>query len=246
LIIPDSCHAWETKMKKDKDSKKILDNLKQDVCIDESVTDNFFTLLAEKGKPESPSKAKKAAFNIVKEHNEHFTLQGATIPEDMFRILFRIESVSALKYLIPDEIKGLSDREIKESPDEELLSLTNQYTGLVDLGNPLKIVWVTDFEEIEPIIDKFDTVCDRLGIIAQENENRYIIYSYDRDNINESLYVPRSLDAIDNPEFSIVEDCDAKTGITKSLNPDNNQGLSEAVHRGCLVTPKTWELKTRQ
>lgn len=188
MKIPDSCHEWETKMKEDKDSNKILDNLKKDVCIDASVTDSFFALLAKKGNPKSSSESEEDAYNVVKEHSEEFTVKGQTLPEDMFRVLFRIEYVTDLRYRIPDELdkQGINHNKIEELTDEDLLSLTNEYKGSVYLGNPLKIVWITDFEEIEPIINDIDTACDRLGLKIPKNENRCIICSYDRDDINES------------------------------------------------------------
>ena len=57
------------------------------------------------------------------------------------------------------------------------------------------------------------------------------------------MHLPRSFDGIDNGQFEVVEDCNADAGKTLPLNLPREQGLPEAVHRGCKVEPEIFEVE---
>ena len=58
-----------------------------------------------------------------------------------------------------------------------------------------------------------------------------------------NLHLPRSFDGIANNQFEVVEDCNADAGKTVPLNLMREQGLPEAVHRGCKVEPEIFKVE---
>jgi len=116
------------------------------------------------------------------------------------------------------------------------------YKGTLDLGNRLDIVWVADNEKSEQIGLK--ELVDRLGLKGLEKESRCIRIVYRRDKAKKDLHLPRSFDGIDNGQFEVVEKCEAVAGKTLPLNLPREQGLPEAVHRGCTVEPEIFEVES--
>jgi hypothetical protein len=76
-----------------------------------------------------------------------------------------------------------------------------------------------------------------------EKERRCLKIVYKRDKLKKNLHLPRSFDGINQGRFEVVEDCNADAGKTLPLNLPQEQGLPEAVHRGCRVEPEIFKLE---
>lgn len=244
---PETCKVWVEKMEANEDCSKILDNLRKDNCIKSEISDEFFKRLATKGNPCNPEDAKNTAINIVKDDHDRFVCQGGKIPSNSFETLFRLEGVGKLGRHLPDEHLckfGIRDRKTlnpKELPDDELNIIVHMYKGTLDLGNRLDIVWVADSKKSGRIGLK--ELIDRLGLANLEEEDRCLKIVYKREKAKKNLHLPRSFDGIDNGQFEVVEDCNADAGKTLPLNLPHEQGLPEAVHRGCKVKPEIFEVE---
>jgi len=241
--IPDICNSWHEKIKCGNDQEqRILGNLCKDNCINSEITDVFFNRLAAKGDPDSPEVAKNTTIDIVWADPDRFVCQGEEIPSDSFEMLFRLEDVKKLGDLLPDDylcgfgIRDLKTFNRKELTDDELSDILHRYKGELDLGNKLDVVWVADNEKTEQIDPK--ELVDRLGLDNLENEERCLKIGYKRDEAKKPLHLPRCFDGINQGRFEVVEDCNADAGKTAPLSLPREQGLPEAVHRGCKVTPE--------
>lgn len=248
MDVPDICKTWLEKMKSgNNQDKRILENLRKDNCIKTEISDEFFNRLSAKGNPCSPEDAKNAAIDIVKADPGRFVCQGGKIPSNSFNTLFRLEDVKKLGKHLPDEHLrnfGIRDRKTlnsKELPDDELSIIVHMYKGTLDLGNRLDIVWVADSKKSGRIGLK--ELVDRLGLANLEEEDRCLKIVYKREKAKKNLQLPRSFDGIDNGQFEVVEDCNADAGKTLPLNLPREQGLPEAVHRGCKVEPEIFEVE---
>ncbi len=248
MDIPDRCKSWREEMESGNNKdKRILDNICRDNCIKSGISDEFFKRLAAKGNPLSPEDAKNTAIDIVKTDPDRFLCQGERIPSNAFNTLFRLEDVKKLgKHLSDEHLRnfGIRDRKTlnyKELPDDELSIIVHMYKGTLDLGNRLDIVWVADSENSEQIGLK--ELVDRLGLANLEEEERCLKIVYKRDEAKKNLHLPRSFDGIDQGQFEVVEDCNADAGKTLPLNLPHEQGLPEAVHRGCKVEPEIFEVE---
>lgn len=248
MEIPDKCKSWLEKIKCGNDQdQKILENLSRDNCIKSEISDEFFKRLATKGNPCSPEDAKNTSIDIVKTDPDRFVCQGGKIPSDLFNTLFRLEDVKKLGKHLPDEHLrnfGIRDRKTlnsKELPDDELSVIVHMYKGTLDLGNRLDIVWISDSEKSEQIGLK--ELVDRLGLANLEEEERCLKIVYKRNKAKKNLHLPRSFDGIDQSQFEVVENCKADAGKTLPLTLPHEQGLPEAVHRGCRIEPEVFEVE---
>ena len=248
MDVPDICKPWLEKMESgNNQDKRILENLRRDNCIKSKISDEFFKRLADKGNPCSPEDAKNTAIDIVKTDPDRFVCQGRKIPSNSFITLFRLEDVKKLGKHLPDEHLrnfGIRDRKTlnpKELPDDELNIIVHMYKGTLDLGNRFDIVWVADSENSEQI--GLRQLVDKLGLANLEEEERCLKIVYKRNKAKKNLHLPRSFDGIDNGQFEVVEDCNADAGKTLPLNSPHEQGLPEAVHRGCKVEPEIFEVE---
>ncbi len=248
MDVPDICKSWREKIESgNNQDKRILENLRRDNCIKSSVSDEFFKRLEAKGNPGSPEDAKNTAIDIVKADPDRFVCKGGEIPGNSFETLFRLDEVEKLGKLLPDEHLckfGIRDRKTlnpKELPDDELNIIVYMYKGELDLANELDIVWVADNEKTEQI--GLRELVERLGLANLEEEERCVRIVYKRNKAKKDLHLPRSFDGIDNGQFEVVEDCNADAGKTLPLNLPHEQGLPEAVHRGCKVEPEIFEVE---
>ncbi len=243
MDVPDIYKPWL--------EKRILENLRRDNCIKSEISDDFFKRLADKGNPCRPEDAKNVAIDIVKTDPDRFLCQGGRIPSDSFNTLFRLEQVTKLEDHLPWEhlrkfgIKDKKTLNLQELPDDELSIIVHMYKGTLDLGSrdrdKLDIVWITDSKKTERIGLK--ELVDRLGLVNLEKEKRCLKIVYKRDKAEKNLHLPRSFDGIANNQFEVVEDCNADAGKTVPLNLMREQGLPEAVHRGCKVEPEIFEVE---
>ncbi len=248
MDVPDICKPWLEKMKSgNSQCQRILDNLRRDNCIKSEISDEFFKRLTAKGNPCCPEDAKNKSIDIVKADPDRFVCQGGKIPSDSFNTLFRLEDVNKLGKHLPDEHLrnfGIRDRKTlnsKELPDDELSIIVHMYKGTLDLGNDLDIVWITDNEKSEQIALK--ELVDRLGMCNLEEEERCLKIVYKRYKAKKNLHLPRSFDGIDQGQFEVVENCKADAGKTLPLTLPHEQGLPEAVHRGCKIEPEIFEVE---
>lgn len=246
--IPSTCQVWERMMKSgDGEERKILANVRKDPCLPDETEHVFFTLLANSGAPADANEAAGQAYKVVKGDADRFVCQGNQVPGERFTKLFRIDSVDALRYRIPEALAkvGLGHKDVimGDIPEEELRALTNEYKGEVKLGNDLHIVWVTDRDEAPPLLGDWKQLSDRLGRPSDGAEACCIFCGYNRDATEQTLHVPRTLDAIKIAEFVVNEDCSAESGRTRPITRPPEEGLPEAVHRSCEVVPYLWELK---
>ncbi len=250
MDVPDICKPWREKMESENNQdKRILENLRKDNCIKSEISNEFFKRLVAKGNPCSPEDAKNTAIDIVKADPDRFVCQGGKIPSNSFNTLFRLEDVKKLGKLLPDEHLrnfGIRDRKTlnsKELPDDELSIIVHMYKGTLDLGSRdrLDIVWVADSEKSDQI--GLRELVDRLGLAHLEKEKRCLKIVYKRDKAEKNLHLPRSFDGIADGQFEVVEDCNAETGKTLPLKLPPEQGLPEAVHRGCRVEQEIFEVE---
>ena len=248
MDIPRSCEQWAQAMEGGgMAARRIVANVWKEACVDSGMAQEFFDSLGRKGPFRDEHEAETGAFNVVYGDQDRFTCKGKPAAADRFRSLFRLEDVSSLRYRVPEALArgDVTDSElVGELPDEDLLTLTNEYHGEVSLGNRLGVVWCAD--AAGSLAGDMTTLVERLGIAALENADRCVLCKYDRSTTGKSLHVPRVLDAIDRPEFEVVQDCDAETGMTRPLEGSTAEGLPEAVHRCCPVVPEVWELKELQ
>lgn len=248
MDIPDICNSWSNKIESGSaGDKRILGNLRKDNCIKPKITRDFFKQLADKGSPNTPDDARNAAIDIVKADSDRFVCQGRKIPGSSFNTFLRLENVRKIKRLFdPGYLSsfGLRDKNMlnrTELPDDELNDIIQMFNGELNLGSLLDVVWVADNEGSEQI-DLMDLI-DRLGIVDLEDDERCLKLVYKRKKTKKDLHLPRSFDGIDNSQFELVENCKANSGKTLPLNLPPEQGLPEAVHRGCKVKPEIFEVK---
>lgn len=248
MDIPKICEKWALVMASGGDvERKMLDNLMRERCIREEVAREFFIRLARKGEPTSGLEARQTGEEVIREDPDTFTCQGQNTSEDAFVRLLRVEDLKALRWRIPDCLKrlGIVDEElISGLPEEELDSLTDEYEGLVMLGNRLSIVWVTDYEVAEDLLDDLEGLVDRLGLTNLVDESYCVVCVHNRKDIGLSIHVPRMFEGWDSMQFELVEDCAAQSGKTKPLTLGVEQGLPEAVHKKCEIIPEQWKLRS--
>ena len=248
MNIPSACQAWEQMMASGSGKEQgILANVRKDPCLPDGTEHDFFTRLADSGALQDAEEAAGQAYKVVKGDPDRFVCQGNPVPGERFVRLFRIDSVDALRYRVPEVLAnvGLTDKDVILShvPDEDLRVVTDEYKGEVKLGNDLQIVWVTDRYEALPVMSDWKLLSDRLGRPSDGVEARCIFCGYNRNATGRTLHVPRVLDAIGRAEFEVNEDCSAEAGKTSPIARLPEEGLPEAVHRSCEVVPELWELK---
>lgn len=247
MIIPDTCKQWAQLMDTGTEGQdRIIGNLRKDNCIEDQTEEKFYTRLGAKGNPNNSKKAWNMAIDVVKLDPDSFVCQGRQLSDKLFSKLSRLEDVKALRWHLPDQhLKkfGIRGKAFNPSdlPDDELMIVVESYTDTLNLGNQLDIVWAAD----NSIIEKVDlaSLVDRLGLIQLESEERCLKIVYDRGSTGKQVHLPRSFDGINWAGFDVVEDCDADSGKTLPLNLPHEQGLPEAVHRGCKVKPEIFEVE---
>jgi len=248
MRIPNSCAAWEKQMRSEAPQLQMLENMYHDNCLDEAVTADFFDRVSARGAPRDAFEAQKFAFQVIAASPDSFACQGRAVPNAIFDQLFRVEEVPALRRRLPEDelrAKGINDRDLFDFAslsDEDLRSLTDEYDGPIVLGNGMDIVWVTDFQHVEPLLGDLANLLDRLGLPLWVAD-RCVIIAYNRIETGKTLHVPRSLDGMGWAEFDLVEDCSAEMGRTKPRTLPGRMGLPEAVHRGCMIQPNRWEMR---
>ena len=223
-----------------------LRNIREDPCVPPPVADRFLNALGSLPPPANHVEAYNLALSLVADQDLGLTCSGNEVPEDMFTVLFRFESVDTLQLRVPDAcaVIGLKRGEqVLSITDEDLATLTDEYSGPVKLGNRIGIVWVTDHEQVKPLLADLRQLADRLGLELDAALSRIIICVYARSGTPESLHVPRALDGLDQVLFRVNLDCSAPCGFTRLASDPNMWGLPEAVHRSCSVTPQTWSYR---
>lgn len=235
-------------MEQAEEGKRILNNIKLDPCLPAPVESAFFDRLSAKGNPGAPGEAQRMAYSVVAEDLDNFTCQGRHVPEGRVQTLFRMESVSSLRYRTPDILDrmGLTDSSLRRLASEELRTIIDDYEGIVLLGNKLQIVWATDYAMTQDLLDNPKVLIDRLGLAHLAEEAHCIFCAYPRNGGGGVLNVPRALDAIDMPGFQVVPDCSAESGKTRPLTARPEDGLPEVIHRRCQVLPTRWQLSVLQ
>ena len=251
MHIPDSCDAWTRAMEAGTNSdRRILENVRMDPCVADRVAAEFFSRLAASGSPTDGQAAVKLAYGVTFGDVELFTCTGEEVPDNLFVTLFRLESVSGLRYRIPEALDalGLSDAELVADnvSEDDLRAVTDDYDGSVNLGNALQIVWVTDYDDVLSVIDSLESLSDVLGLPATTKTETCVVCMYRRSETGTTLHVPRVFDGIANSEFFPNTDCDADVGMTRPLTGLPADGMPEAVHRNCVVVPDRWELRTNK
>jgi hypothetical protein len=243
MNVPATCEVWKGIMESGEQQRRVLANIERDPCLDNEVEAAFFERLATQGPPSSPDEAWGSAQEVVRDAPDRFVCQGREVPANRFVTLLRFQRVSSLGYAIPENVRdarGFRDKEFTvDTPEEDLRSFTDEYNGPVNLRNPIQVVWVTEFAAIEALLGNLAEVAGRLGI---EVTDRCVLCVYNRGDTGRTLHVPRALDAVNHPQFRVVEDCSADHGWTLPLNRPPDQGLPEAVHRSCSVVPRRWQL----
>ena len=245
MNVPPNCQAWKEMMESGDVQRHILRNIESDSCLSDEIERRFFERLAARGLPASSGEAWAFACATVRNDPDAFVCKGHEVPHNRFVTLFRLQEVSSLGYVIPQDVrdaKGYRDKGFADdSPEEDLLAFTDQYDGPVELGNLVQVVWVTDFAAINGDLNNLAEVANRLGITA----DRCVLCVYNRGETHRTLHVPRALDGIDHPRFRVVDDPSAKHGRTVPISGSPDEGLPEAVHRSCSIVPQRWELGKR-
>jgi len=247
LDIPASCKQWQGLMDGSGDAKHraIVANLRNDECLDKTVVVEFFRRLGAMPERKTPEEAYSQSYEVIRADPANFTCTGLEVePEPSLGTLFRLESVTSLLRRLPEECKkrGIKkDHLLHRIPIEDLAVLTDEYAGPVSLGNGLGLVWVSDAATVAPIEADVRALADRLGLQLDGEPGSVILCVYNRKEVATQPHVPRAFDAIDQENWSPNNDCLARTGRTRPLTRPAEEGLPEAVHRGCVVTPHRWE-----
>jgi hypothetical protein len=246
MHIPVPCKQWQDVMDRSGHAKHrgIVANLRNDECLDKTVAAEFFRRLGAMPVRTTSEEAYSQSYEVIRADLAHFTCTGLEVePEPSFGTLFRLETVTSLLRRVPEECKkrGIKkDHLLHGIPIEDLAVLTDEYTGPVSLGNGLGLVWVSDAAIVEPIEADLRALADRLGLQLDGEPGSVILCVYNRKEVATQPHVPRAFDAIDQENWSPNNDCLARTGRTRPLTRPE-EGLPEAVHRGCVVTPRRWE-----
>lgn len=248
MDIPASCNDWTNQLNSGTARhRQVLDNVREDPCVDDLISAEFFSRLASSGKPANAHQAIQQAGQVVYSDVERFTCTGSEVPDNVFVTLFRIEDVGRLRYRVPDALDalGLTDSDLVagNASDDDSRELTDDYDGPVNLGNVLKIVWVSDYNDVNSSLNDLESVLEALGISDASSVTKCVICVYKRSVIGTTLHVPRVLDAMGTAEFQPNKDCSATAGITRPLSGSSGVGMREAVHRSCRIVPDRWELK---
>lgn len=245
MNIRKSCQSWAKAMESfSPKAIRTIENIRTDPCIGDRAEADFFGLVAASWTSDA-SDPLETATKVVRRDLDAFTCTGIPVPKDLLVALMRLEDISSLRYRTPELLDSLGFTDAQLRPDslsdDELRSLTDEYDGPVEFGNNLDIVWVTDFDEATASLASHSLLRDRLGLPAAVSIDRCVLCVYNRSAASKPLHVPRALDAIGQELFQPNTDCEAKTGMT-SPTDSGTQGLPEAVHRGCTLTPTRWEL----
>lgn len=229
------------------DHRGVLQNIIADKCVPEDVEERFFKALAARGRPSTPDEACRFAKDVIKADRVNLTCAGREVPPGVFVVLWRLDAGMLLKYRIPEEERdaffgerGLEkDNPFRDQPKsvkEEIVAALN--TRNLSLSNALGLFWVADKRDIDPVWPDIAQIADRLGWDLCHEESTVLIFWYERNDLPHSLRVPRVLDAINRPWFKPNPDCSAPAGKTRPLTLPEDQGLPEAVHRGCVMRAK--------
>lgn len=256
MEFSENCQSWIAQMESasDDDARRILQNLRDDPCIDDRVAHHFSARLAEGDPPSTARSARRHVEAVVADDPDRFLCTGRVIPDDGFAVLFRIERISNLDRRLPGYVlakTGLTGKAIRAGlSDEDLRTVTSEYDGPINLGTPdWPLVWVADHDQVKDLTDDLRRLIDRLGLDWSDDEAQCILCAYNREDAGRTdggrtLHVPRALDAVDSPQFEVNRDCSADHGQTRPITRPIDEGLNEAVHRNCSVVPSLWQART--
>jgi len=254
MHIPKNCSAWKACLKKgDSEDKQILHNIISDMCVPLDVEQRFFSELSAYDNQASSKTAINNAVSVIRSDPKFFTCSGNTVALRSFQRILRIEPGSRVFGHISEAKKKILFVRFGLPIDTAFDDLPSELTDFIiqeiskdplTFGNSFRIVWVTDLEEAQPILNSILEVIDRLGLLGFADEQRAAIFFYERSELVASFHVPRVLDGINWSRFRPVSDCSAASGKTLPLTKPEEFGLPEAVHRACEVKVSRIEMRT--
>lgn len=235
-------------MNADSETKKIADNVRADECIHQNVVDTFFERISEKNEPSSSKEAKNIACEVAWGDPDTFLCQGNEVPDHRFHTMFRVYATISIRNLIWDRIieSGTNRKKLinGQLPATQEKAIIDNFTGPFQFAEDNRIIWATEDDGSQQQNSKTDELIARLGMSHFKTDQNCVICKYERQYVDSTLHVPRSFDALDQPNFAIELRCDAETGTTKPIGDENVYGMPEAVHRNCTVPSVRLEYRT--
>jgi len=259
MSVPDSCSEWRDRMAQGNDTSHVLGNLERDLCVP-AATEEFYRCLALTAPWTDWEEAWDAAKQIVWGDPDTLCCCGGSVPHDLFFSLVRFMMVRTIIRGLDDLDPGTSadlinryhidtcnpDHWPEDLTEDRLSALCDELASDCSTGYPNGVTWVADAHEVPWNKPDLREILRGLGLPHFENQIWVQVLRYNRADIKpKKLHVPRTLDAIDNPDFDVAVDCNATTGITKpTLEAEvGTTGYREAVHRTCNTTMETLEIK---
>jgi len=244
MNVPDDLNDWETAMAANPASRQILQNLKDEVCLDEATCDEFWERLRQASGAPAPRDAWTQAKEAV-DTDPTLGFRGRPVPDGHFDSLTRFSLPRKLLDLfdgIDFEAHGFTAAGLNTAPVEELEPLIDEAMTFasMQLGGT---VWVTESsQEVDDAKAAPADLMSRLGLPwlrdrLSQDAGPCVELRYDRSKLPDSspLHVPTSFDGIDFEPFRPNPRCADPHGLTNPVDPGVGPGFPEAVHGPCEV-----------
>lgn len=236
-------------------TRRVLLNVQRDGCVPDHVEKTFFERLAPQGPFADAWEAWETAQRVINHDEDRFYCSGAEADPDRFLRLVRLVRADQWHYLLevaePGAIVelqsqfGLSGAVWADGLTEgQRRMLCAALTRELHIGQPRRIAWVADADEMGPVHHPVREIVNRLGLEGWEHGSWALILQYKRGDLADTLHVPRALDGMSSPAFLVQTDCTAASGITQpnAQAAAGAVGFAEAVHRSCTVAVHEVEL----
>lgn len=228
------------------DTAQVLQNLRNESCLEPQDEKEFFNRVAAQGAPADADQAWNQAKSAVWNHPPSLNFKRSTVPDSRFADMIRFSLPVKIRDMFPKldvSAHGLSLGGLDRASQAELESVIDE-AALAAQITLINVVWVAEVTpDLEVTLPNLAEMMDRLGLPQHFEQIKSggccVEIRYQRAALpaGVELHVPSSLDGIDNCQFRPVADCAASCGITEPLTAGAGAGFSEAVHKGCAVAP---------
>ena len=248
MNIPATCNKWQRQMLKGTNGEpQILRNMVNDPCLPYGAEQEFFQRLGQHN-PSTPTQALKSAQDAacgLSSGKADLYLSGRHVPNNRFRRSGRMINAKTAFYLDSaySKTSGVSKADLEQADRSLVSAFVEGYDGNSggQIGENGRVAWITEVGSATNFLlsNAHEDLAARLGLAHLKeaiDTNKAVVWlEYDREDLPESLHVPRALDAINHPAFRPETDCSAPCGTTHPLPSASGPGLPEAVHRSCKV-----------
>lgn len=246
MKIPETCDHWKNALENgNPDAQQTLKNVLAEKCLEAEAEKLFFQRIAGAGTPSSGDDARRISSNAVQrnpeDHSGDILCRGPEVPANRFKRMVRVITARSCWFLSEKYARqsGITLDDLENADQEAVRDFVEGYDSEGGhIGKPGGIAWVT--ESTIPTSDAL-TLARKLGlphvVNAVRRQGVMIKIGYTKDEVPETVHVPRVTDGIDHPPFRPVNDCSATNGTTHPLEASSSEeGLPEAVHRSCKVS----------